>query len=684
MSGVQLKLVNILVGDVWLCSGQSNMAWILGMARNGAQAVAEANDPGLRFMVVEHKVSRLPADDVSTGNWQACDTNTARQASAVAYFFGRKLRRELNVPVGLLVSAWGGTKIEPWTSPAGYDSVPSLVGKNQLCEEALKSPSSIGHPSSAFNAMIAPLSPFAIRGFIWYQGESNVSDDGLNFADRQRALINGWRLAWKDNKLPFYMVQICPYLYSGQNLQFLWMAQSEVVAQVPHTGMAITTDVGELQNIHPLQKEEVGERLALLALAKTYGRSDSLHTGPIYRSRKVEGRKIRIRFDQADGGLVLPPGQTPGTFEIAGADLDFVPAQAAVEGDSVLVWSDVVSNPREVRFGWTVTPATNLVNRAGIPVMPFWTDMKACHASFALTRVMNLHETVVPATDPRVTIREVVTNLFPKTVTYRYQWQTGNTAWKMEPAGGELTLAGGGAAELVAAGVLVDKTKPLPLPVLVLRASVLGGEGVIRHQLNAWFQRLALVTRDGPQAKAGEAVSGFGDARTGAPMPHDTSFRAVYDSQALHLFVTAHEPDMKRLVAKVTERDGPVWKDDSLEVYLLPGSDLNGRYYHLVSNAEGAQYDGMGGPGCGAFGDPKWNGEWQAIARKDAESYTVEFVIPYKALGVSAPAPGTTWVLNICRNRHPRGPGEKLELSSWSQTAGVYHTPSRFGVLLFR
>ncbi|NQT92986.1 MAG: hypothetical protein HQ559_09505 [Lentisphaerae bacterium] len=672
---------NVLVGEVWLCSGQSNMAWPLGHVVNGVEEVAAATDPKIRVLSVPHKVSHKPLADLDNGGWQVCTSNVSRGVSAVAYFFARDLRRELQVPVGLLQTAVGGTIIEAWMPPEGYAAVPSLAGSDRLSEAAVRAPPAAGQPSRLYNAMVHPLAPYGIRGFLWYQGESN-SGDGLKYTDKMKGLIDGWRTVWSERDLPFYFVQICPYRYQGQSLQFLWMAQSKVLSTVRNTGMAVTTDVGDLLDIHPRRKEEVGHRLALWALARTYGRRRIIHSGPTYRSKKTEGNKIRIRFDHARGGLFSSDGNSPGTFEIAGQDLDFVPARTAIDGRSVLVWSDNVAEPREVRFGWTPTPATNWVNRAGIPAMPFRTDDRGVEVSFALSRSLRLDDVIVPADTNAVLVRGVVVNQFPSEVSFRYQWRATDTSWRMSPADGELRIMGGDATEFVCLATL-DRAKPRPLPVLALRAAPESGlEGQVTCQLSAWFQRLV---RAGVAGRAGtrHVESGFVDPQTGVPVARDTSFRVTYDTRALFVSVTAGEPGIGNIRTKVHSRDGSVWTDDSIELFVLPGTNRGGRYYHFIVNSAGVKYDGAGGPGCGMFGNVKWNGDWEVSSRTDTNSFTVDFVIPYQALGVAAPAPGDSWYINVCRNRQPQGPGEKLELSSWSQTGGIYHTPSRFAALVF-
>lgn len=223
--------------------------------------------------------------------------------------------------------------------------------------------------------MINPLVPFAMRGVLWYQGEANVSD-GVLYYDKMRALITGWRKIWGQGDFPFYYVQIAPFTYhklykaDPQALPKLWEAQAVSLA-IANTGMAITTDIGDVNNIHPLNKQDVGKRLALWAFAKTYGLQNIVYSGPIYKSMSVEGNKIRVRFDYAGSGLACRDGKPLTPFEIAGADRNFVPAQAKIDGDTLLVCSDAVTAPEAIRFGWSETAAQNLMNKEGLPASPF-------------------------------------------------------------------------------------------------------------------------------------------------------------------------------------------------------------------------------------------------------------------------------------------------------------------------
>jgi sialate O-acetylesterase len=386
-SANSVTLTNILVGEVWLCSGQSNMEKPIGQQRgqkpvfNAEQELAAANYPQIRLFLVPNKRSITPIEDVS-GEWRMCSSNSLEvtKFSAAGYFFGRELFQQLNVPVGLVDSTWGGTRIEPWTSQEGFHLVPSLAEFADLSNETNNK---IG-VSRLYNGMIAPLTKFNIRGALWYQGESNLMDvnDTLNYADKMKALVLGWRKAW-GRDFPFFYVQIAPYCYfadrptrvrSADSLPLIWEAQT-LSLQIPNTGMIVTTDlVDDLHDIHPRNKQDVGKRLARLALAKIYGRTNVVWSGPMYRSMDVTGSKAVLHFDHTDGGLMSKDGKPLAWFTVAGADGVFHPADAVIKGDTVVVTSPDVTAPKAVRFAWSETAQPNFFNYAGLPAVPFRTD----------------------------------------------------------------------------------------------------------------------------------------------------------------------------------------------------------------------------------------------------------------------------------------------------------------------
>ena len=405
-SGLQITAVestttktftNILVGEVWLASGQSNMEKPIGNQPgqkptfNAEAELAAANYPNIRIFMVEKKLAATPQADLSKFKpWQECSSNSLDSISfsAAAYFFGRELYTNLNVPVGLIESSWGGTRIEPWTPPVGFEQVAS---QKKFATTQINATNKIPNtkPTAIYNAMIAPLAGFALRGAIWYQGESNLmgtnqDNDYLQYADKMAALVGGWRAIWQEGDFPFYFVQIAPFKYFGgkipranspEMLPEFWILQSQSARRIKHSGMAVTTDlVNNLDDIHPRDKASVGHRLALLALDETYEK-EVVSEGPVFDGMKVSGDKIIVEFEHAHGGLKSRDGQPLTWFTIAGADGKFVSAEAKITGkETVEVTSAEVKEPRAVRFAWAETAQPNLCNAAGLPAEPFRTD----------------------------------------------------------------------------------------------------------------------------------------------------------------------------------------------------------------------------------------------------------------------------------------------------------------------
>ena len=409
-----LELTNVLFGEVWVCSGQSNMQWAVSASKDSEAEIAAANYPTIRLFYVPRVAAGLLQKDIAA-DWHETTPETVANFSAVAYYFGRKLYKNLDVPIGLINTSWGGTRIEPWTPPAGFASVPALASifkeirgaqanyRVQLPEKmkeveawivetrkALETGAALTEmpenrhplrhqqrPTALYNGMVHPIVPYAMRGALWYQGESNLRD-GMLYHEKMKALINGWREVWGQGNFPFYFVQLAPFNYGGRNanpffLPHIWEAQAVTLA-LPNTGMAVTTDIGNLRDIHPRNKQEVGRRLALWALAKTYGRNDVTHSGPLYESMAVEGNTIRLSFNAIGSGLMSRDAKPLTWFEIAGADKQFVTAKATIEGDTVVVSSETVANPVAARFGWHQSAEPNFVNKEGLPASPFRTD----------------------------------------------------------------------------------------------------------------------------------------------------------------------------------------------------------------------------------------------------------------------------------------------------------------------
>ena len=383
-----VELKNVLSGEVWICSGQSNMQWKLrgfGL-KHFEEDVKKAKFPEIRFCAVPQIIALEEQEDVQT-RWSVCSPQSALQFSAVAYFFGSKLYQELDVPVGLISTNWGGSAIEGWISPEilkkelpgykektkNYDKWIAETGK--LYNRSTKKPKGLNQssPSVLYNSMLKPIIPFSFRGVIWYQGESNVKRP-LEYRTLFPAMIRDWRSRWGPGDFPFYYVQIAPFAYKNEPISAAFLREAQTMAlSVPKTGMVVTMDLGDFTNIHPKDKKPVGERLALLALSRDYGKSDIVASGPLYSKFQVERGKIRLKFTGADKGLVAKGGELTH-FTIAGSDKKFVPAKAVIEGHSIVVSSEAVSKPVAVRFAWGSGDEPNLYNKHDLPASSFRTD----------------------------------------------------------------------------------------------------------------------------------------------------------------------------------------------------------------------------------------------------------------------------------------------------------------------
>jgi len=546
--GEGVVLNGILIGDVWLASGQSNMEWQVQQAKDASVEIANANFPQVRFLMVNHSNEVKPQTDISTDGWQVSDSNTVKESSAVAYFFARKIHGDQNVPIGIIESTWGGTRIEPWTSremlltspitrewtlsadtlhynrddivrdslkqvrfweivynpqnnadkiftASDYDdsgwteiampnvlkdfgigyyegmvwmrkkiSLPeSYSGKdltinlghpemtyslyfngNEICKNvwfgnathsytiptALVQPGentiavriamlwgggglnpgndiyitdgskeitlaglwlyekdlepqipklsgNQGYPTVLFNSMINPLIPYGIKGFLWYQGESNA-EEAYNYRELFPMLIKDWRKQWQQGNLPFLYVQLANFMQQKplpSESEWAELREAQTMAlSLPNTGMACAIDIGDAGTVHPLNKQEVGRRLALIANKTVYKQDSIICSGPIYKSYKKEGNRIRISFTEIGSGLSTCDGEKVKGFAIAGDDKQFHWAKAVIEGNVVVVYCDEVENPQAVRYAWADNPECNLINSEGLPAVPFRTD----------------------------------------------------------------------------------------------------------------------------------------------------------------------------------------------------------------------------------------------------------------------------------------------------------------------
>ncbi len=396
----RIEFRDVLVGDVWLASGQSNMQFAMSdHLFNGAAEIAAANFSRIRLMTVSDKFAGYPLEDADVSGWSTCTPETARNFSAVAYFFAREISSKEKIPIGIIHSSWGGTTAEAWTSLEALTSNPSLMPvfaaradmmdkldstqRQQHAEQRInqdrtasgQSPLAVPwrpnpntwNPAALYNAMIAPLTPFPIRGVIWYQGESNT--DLLRapiYEEIFRTMIADWRKQWREEEMPFLYVQLANFANTDH-----WPEVREAqrkTLELRDTGMAVTVDIGEADNIHPADKQDVGHRLALWALDIAYG--DSVEdSGPLFAYAWPDAREMVVEFTHAEGLHIKGPTLTG--FEVAGEDRHFFPAAGRIEGDKLRVQSSEVSAPRYLRYGWANDPQCNLFNAAGLPASPF-------------------------------------------------------------------------------------------------------------------------------------------------------------------------------------------------------------------------------------------------------------------------------------------------------------------------
>ena len=416
----KIELENVLVGEVWICSGQSNMAWTVDRSDNASTEIADSANAKIRLFTVSRRGTDDPQSDVprteTNGRWLECGPKTIAKFSAVGYFFGRDLQEALDVPIGLINTSYGGTPAEAWTRRGALKSAPSLRGiveaqdervrkfdpvkakkafEGKLAQWKLKAAeakkagkrgprkprfadprANPRRPAALYNAMIAPLIPYAVRGAIWYQGESN-SGAAHQYHTLFPAMIANWRADWKQGDFPFLFVQLAPFRkITTEPTESAWAelreAQRLTTHKLPNTGMAVITDVGEENDIHPKRKQPVGARLALAARKLAYG-ADIVHSGPEFERMTVDGDEAILEFKHVGHGLVAKDGPLTG-FTICGSDHTWVNANAKIVGDRIVVSSPQVDKPVAVRFGWANYPVLNLWNKDGLPATPFRTD----------------------------------------------------------------------------------------------------------------------------------------------------------------------------------------------------------------------------------------------------------------------------------------------------------------------
>lgn len=409
----RIILENVLAGEVWVCSGQSNMTFSVSASNDAEQEIASAKYPKIRLFTVERKVAEQP-QSTCKGNWVLCSPETVDNFSAVGYFFGRQLHWGLKVPIGLIHTSWGGTPAGSWTKrevlESDADFAPilerfaDLIAKypeaKKEYDEKLKEwkkaveqakaegketpqrprapwgPKHPHRPSGLYNGMIAPLIPYHIAGVIWYQGESNAGR-AYQYRKLFPAMIRNWRSDWGQGDFPFLFVQLANWrAVKDEPYENAWSELREaqlMTLALPNTGMAVAIDIGDANSIHPRNKQDVGRRLALWAFAKAYGKR-LVYSGPIYKSMTVEGNKIVLNFKHIGGGIVAREKEPLKGFTIAGPEREFVWADAKIDGDTVVVSSDKIQKPVAVRYAWAENPICNLYNKQGLPASPFRTD----------------------------------------------------------------------------------------------------------------------------------------------------------------------------------------------------------------------------------------------------------------------------------------------------------------------
>jgi sialate O-acetylesterase len=373
-NGRTQQIKNVLVGEVWLCSGQSNMAWQVKGIKQSQQAIAREDRPALRVLTVKGHASANPVEEVK-GQWKPTTPETVGNFSAAAFFFGRRLQRTLDVPVGLIVSAWGGTPIRAWT---GYDAQMQV----RAIKQAVNGKPSDGKPykpASLYNGMIHPLRGYGLAGFTWYQGERNSKSvaSGQLYERQLEVMIHAWRQRWGGQRLPFYFVQLPNYDTNRPGWVPIRESMLSAHRDTPATGIAVTLDIGEANNLHPKNKLDVGHRLAQWALRQTYGQR-LIPSGPLAWDAKQRGSAAVVHFEHGQGLELeeVPENANAKLFAVAGSEGQFHPATARVEGDTLVLEAKAVDKPVAARHAWQPNAHAVLYNQAGLPASPFKLKIK--------------------------------------------------------------------------------------------------------------------------------------------------------------------------------------------------------------------------------------------------------------------------------------------------------------------
>jgi sialate O-acetylesterase len=365
----EIVLNDILIGEVWICSGQSNMEMSFNTARHTQEDVNNSYNNNIRLFQVPRMASDYPQEDLRA-TWKTCDSNSVKSFSAVGYYFGKKLQESLNVPIGLISSNWGGTPAETWTPSENINNNPLLKQASDQLEEVQWGPV---RPGLNYNGMIAPLTKYNIAGATWYQGEANVGNNKGTYSLLLTTMIDSWRKKW-NKEFPFYFIQIAPYAYSKANQGALLQEQQTKAMSFPNTGMVVVTDlVDTVGDIHPKNKKDVGLRLANLALAETYHQDITGYKSPAFNKAESIKNKFIISFDNAPNGLIAKSKIITG-FYISGEKEEWLPAEAKIEGNKITVWNKTLEHPVYVRYGFGNTIIGNVFSKEGLPVIPFRTD----------------------------------------------------------------------------------------------------------------------------------------------------------------------------------------------------------------------------------------------------------------------------------------------------------------------
>ncbi len=366
----KIVLEDVLIGENWLCSGQSNMemsySWGIKQYTND---IENSNNKTIRLFHIPRLTSQYPQDDTK-GEWVVCNPKDLKTFSLAGYFFGQKLQQTLSVPVGLIEAAWGGTPAEVWTPKNTIEENSTL---KQAADNLKEIPWGPIRPARIYDAMVYPITNFAIAGVIWYQGEANVGA-AATYKELFSSMITSWRKAW-NKELPFYFVQIAPFAGYGKNISAALLQEAQTkTAALPKTGVIVVNDlVDDINDIHPKDKKDVGLRLANYALADTYGKAGIAYKNPSFKEMKIEKQKVKIYFDNAENGLITKNG-APTDFYIAGENKIFKPATSRLDGNTIIVWNKEIKNPVAVRYGFTNNATPNVFSKAGLPVNTFRTD----------------------------------------------------------------------------------------------------------------------------------------------------------------------------------------------------------------------------------------------------------------------------------------------------------------------